>query len=65
MPCRVLPCAGKFVLLVEETADLDRQLAVRVELAPDVQPSEALRAQVGAGQAGACSRVLGRWPALG
>ncbi|KAL4442730.1 hypothetical protein ABPG77_006724 [Micractinium sp. CCAP 211/92] len=37
---------GKFVLLVEETADLDRQLAVRVELAPGVQPSEALRAQV-------------------
>jgi hypothetical protein len=34
------------VLFVEEGADLDRQLAVRVELAPGVQPGEALAAQV-------------------
>ncbi|KAL4424238.1 hypothetical protein ABPG75_001539 [Micractinium tetrahymenae] len=39
---------GKFVLCVEESADLDSQLAVRVELAPGVQPSAALQAQVAA-----------------
>ncbi|EFN53493.1 hypothetical protein CHLNCDRAFT_36451 [Chlorella variabilis] len=41
---------GKFVLFVEESADLDKQLAVRVELAPGVAPSEEL--------AGTIRRVL-------
>lgn len=35
------------MLYVEESADLDRQLAVRVELAHGVEPSEALAEQVG------------------
>ncbi|PRW60995.1 phenylacetate-- ligase [Chlorella sorokiniana] len=39
---------GKFVLYVEESADLDSQLALRVELAPGVQPSTQLEQQVAA-----------------
>lgn len=41
-----LRAAGKFVLFVSESADLDRQLALRVELARGVQPSSHLEQQV-------------------
>lgn len=45
------------MLFVEEGADLDRQLAVRVELAPGVHPGKALAAQARQG----CIVWVGRW----
>lgn len=53
---------------MEESADLDCQLAVRVELAPGVQPSKELQAQasqLGAAGGPGAARVLGAAHLLG
>ncbi len=38
--------AGKFVLYVQESQDLDTQLACKVELVHGIEPSDDLRSQI-------------------